>query len=85
MVHVTNWIKPGALCVIVPHARAVIIRQQHESEHQRRAQASVYYVHINPFASWHNLARILYHSSQCKSAVDTFRAYLPKLKGKESG
>ena len=83
MMQMTDWAEPGDY-IIIPHARAVIIRQQHESEDEQRAQASIYYVHVNPFSSWHDLAGILYRSSQPKAVVDAFRALLPKPKGDES-
>ena len=79
-----HWAKPhggGTTYLIIPSARAEIIRQQNASKDQQCSLASYYYVNINPWASWHYLARILYKTEQSKAAIDAFRVQLPKPKG----
>ena len=79
-----DWAEPrGNITTLhlFPMARANIIRQLNASKDQQCSLASYYYVNIGPWASWHNLAGILYKTGQSKAAVDAFRVQLPKPKG----
>lgn len=84
---VNDWEKPSGMSsvyYIFPRARADIIRGQNLSKDQQCSLASSYYVTVYPLASWHNLADILYQTGQPETALDAFRAQLPKLKGKSN-
>ena len=82
-----DWAEPhGELTAynayfIVPKARAKIIRQHNASKDHQCSLATYYYVNIGPYASWHNLAGILYETEQSKAAVDALKVQLPKPKG----
>ena len=71
-------IVPGSP-IIVPVSRADIIRENCSHKGIRK-KAAQYYININPFSNWGDLAEMLYTARE-ERAINIFKAHLPIPKG----
>ena len=60
---------------IVPAPRVDVICEAYESDSRQRVRAAHYFITINPFASWANLAACLFKSQE-KRAMAVFTEQL---------
>ena len=72
--------------MIIPRARAAVIRSQYPSLNEQQTQAAFYYVNCNCNASWSDLAKKLSWWRECcgeeaAAAIETFKSQLPKPQG----
>lgn len=70
-------------CDVIPDSRAENIRSQYPSDNDQRKQAAIYYVNVDPAASWESLARFLYMYQEV-AALKAFKEYLPKIIGNQN-
>ena len=66
--------------IIVPYARARVIRQQFNDVMDQKKQAGQYYTLYDPTSSWKYLSVRLYEAGET-SAVQLARKYLHTIKG----
>ena len=76
-----DWAGIGHI-IIVPDARAEVIRHQYPSDDDQRRQGAQYYITVHPWASWEDLAGRLYWYEEHR-ALKTLKDVLPKPKGNQ--
>ena len=76
---VGDWERMGAL-ILVPRARARVIRQKFNDDMDQKKQAGQYYTLYSPSGSWKDLSVRLFKDGET-SAVQLARKYLHTIKG----